>query len=250
MDLTFAFYDFRYGFVHLNRFKTNRVFNVTTYNNDIAQFGSGIFSVKDISILISKPTATVNRWLKEFWDKKFSTQFGKYYFGEKGSRAVNFFTLIEFITFSKLRENGISAQKIQKFHNELSKALNTKYPFAETKLLTDKKDVWFEHLDNLVKIDGKKQFAFSKIIEPYLSKIEFDENSVARRFYPDGKSSSVVIDPKHQFGEPTIKGTNIKADIIFRLYKIGESKEAICKQYNLSSKEVEDSIRFCKKIAA
>ncbi|MBL0139245.1 MAG: DUF433 domain-containing protein [Bacteroidetes bacterium] len=198
-----------------------------------ARLGEGVFLVADVAKILELPLPKVRFWLLEFWNKKFGLEHGKYSFGEDKNRAVNFLTLIEFIAFAKLREQGISAQRIQKFHKHLSGILDTKYPFAETKLLTDKKDLWYERYDEIVRHDGKSQMTLKKIVEPYLRKIEFDKNRIARRYFPLGKAKNVVIDPEHQFGQATIVGTNIKVKTIYALYEGDESIENICELYNL-----------------
>lgn len=220
-----------------------------TKNPDTPEFGGGIFSIRDISVLLHKSPQTVNRWLNEFWGGNFGEEFGHYYFGEPGSRAVNFYTLIEFLTFARLRAN-FSPQKIKKFHVEISTVLKTKHPFAHTKLKTDSKHVWFEAFDELIKLDGKKQLSLSEILGPLLTKIEFDDNRIAKRYFPLGKERNIVIDPNHQFGAPTIKGTNITTDTIYGLYKINEPKKAIMNEYNLTLEQVEDVIEFCENKAA
>ena len=215
-----------------------------------ARLGEGVFLVADVAKILELPLPKVRFWLLEFWNKKFGSEHGKYSFGEDKNRAVNFLTLIEFIAFAKLREQGISAQRIQKFHKHLSGILDTKYPFAETKLLTDKKDLWNERYDEIVRHDGKSQMTLKKIVEPYLRKIEFDKNRIARRYFPLGKAKNVVIDPEHQFGQATIVGTNIKVKTIYALYEGDESIENICELYNLKEKQVTDAITYCEKLAA
>lgn len=215
-----------------------------------ARLGEGVFLVADVAKILELPLPKVRFWLLEFWNKKFGSEHGKYSFGEDKNRAVNFLTLIEFIAFAKLREQGISAQRIQKFHKHLSGILDTKYPFAETKLLTDKKDLWYERYDEIVRHDGKSQMTLKKIVEPYLRKIEFDKNRIARRYFPLGKAKNVVIDPEHQFGQATIVGTNIKVKTIYALYEGDESIENICELYNLKEKQVTDAITYCEKLAA
>ena len=215
-----------------------------------ARLGEGVFLVADVAKILELPLPKVRFWLLEFWNKKFGLEHGKYSFGEDKNRAVNFLTLIEFIAFAKLREQGISAQRIQKFHKHLSGILDTKYPFAETKLLTDKKDLWYERYDEIVRHDGKSQMSLKKIVEPYLRKIEFDKNRIARRYFPLGKAKNVVIDPEHQFGQATIVGTNIKVKTIYALYEGDESIENICELYNLKEKQVTDAITYCEKLAA
>lgn len=215
-----------------------------------AKLGEGIFLVTDVARILELPLPSVRHWLLEFWNKKFGTEYGKYSFGDDKNRAVNFLTLIEFIAFAKLRQHGISAQRIQKFHKDLSLILNTKYPFAETKLLTDKKQLWYGRFDQIVRHDGKQQLTLEKFVAPYLKKIEFDQNMIAQRYFPLGKKKNVVIDPNHQFGQPTIVGTNIKVKTIYSLYEGDESVESICHLYDLNHQQVDDAIHFCEKFAA
>ena len=103
--------------------------------------------------------------------------------------------------------------------------------------------MYYKYLDSLLKLDKKRQFYF-KFIENFLEKIEFDENNIAVRFYPLANSKNIVVDPKHQFGQPVIQGTNIKTQTLFSLYKGGESLEDISVLYNLTIDKVSDAITF------
>lgn len=202
--------------------------------------GEGIYTVRDVSTILQLPYYKVSRWMREFWDN--------YTFGIPGNKAVNFYTLIEFYTFYHLRENGISAQKIKKIHSRIANDLGTRYPFAR-KIHTDKKDIWYEHLENLIKADNKKQFDLKPLLIPFLNKVEFNTDEIANRYFPLSNSRRVVVDPKLQFGQPTITGTGIKAEIINGFFKGGESKETICKLYDLHIEQVEDAILYFKQSA-
>jgi uncharacterized protein (DUF433 family) len=214
------------------------------------ELGGGIFLISDISTILHLPYPKVRRWIIEFWDKRFGKQSGFYSFGEPGSLSVNFYTFIEFAVFAELRKEGISSQRIQKYYQSLGKKLQTKYPFAHYRISTDGKNLWYEQFDNLVRLDGKDQFDFKPIIQGFLKKIEFGEDKLAKRFFPlGGKSKNVVIDPNHQFGQPTIAGTNLKTKTIYNLYKAGERSEDISDLYNISLKKVKDAIYFHKNAA-
>jgi uncharacterized protein (DUF433 family) len=207
------------------------------------QLGGGVFLVTDISSILRIPYSKVRHWLNEFWDEEFGKQHGGYSFGDAKNRAVNFHTLLEFYAFYKLREKGLSSQRIRKAHDEISRMLNTPYPFAST-LRTDGSHIWYEHLEECVRVDGKKQIALKKVLEPFLDKIEFGDDNMARCFFPIGKNREVVVDPHHQFGQPTIRGTNIKVETIYQLYMGGETKKSITALYNLNAKQVNDALRY------
>jgi len=71
--------------------------------------------------------------------------------------------------------------------------INTPYPFALSKLLTDGKSILFTMSDGSIVNAGRtKQMAFKEIIEIFCKKIEFSDSQIAERFYPLGKNSSIV----------------------------------------------------------
>ena len=214
---------------------------ITTFDIKILPtVGDGIYTVRDISFILKLPYHKVSRWMREFWDG--------YTFGVKGNKAVNFYTLIEFYTFYHLRELDVSSQEIKKAHNTISQDLETIYPFAR-KIHTDgKRGIWYEYLESLIKADNRRQISLKPILAPFLSKIEFNADDVASRYFPT-EAKKIVIDPTLQFGQPTITGTSIKAEIINGFIEGGESKETICKLYDLHIDQVDDAILYCKRSA-
>lgn len=215
------------------------------------KIGEGVYLVRDIAKILRLDYEHVRRWIAGYWSGSLNQDID-YTFGEKGSKAVNFYSLIEFYTFFKLREAGLSTSEIRKLHNELSEKHHTPYPFATAREYyiekrKKKNFVYYEHLGNLLK-RGNDQ-PFFKFLDKFLDKVEFDESNLAARFFPLNNSRNIVVDPKHQFGQPTITGTNIKTQTIFNLYKGGEPIGNICNLYNLSSERVQDAIAFHKNAA-
>lgn len=211
------------------------------------RIGEGVFLISDVAEILQLPYQKVRYWLIEFWEGRFSKDY-RYSLGSKDSRSVNFFTLIEFYTFYQLRSKGLSSQQIQKIYNQLSKDLQTSYPFART-VHTDGRSVWVEALGELVKADGKMQLDLKSLLMPFLDKIEFGTNGLAERFFPLDNSKNIVVDPNHQFGAPTITGTNIKSIVINDFYNSGESVESICDLYCISEAQVLDVIKYYKRAA-
>jgi len=216
------------------------------------EVGAGIYTSKDVAHILKLPSYKVSRNMRDFWEN--------YSFGIKGNRFINFKTLIEFYTFYHLRENGFSAQKIKKIHEDMAKELNTPYPFASkiyieniideaSKKTIVKRGIYYEIAAGLVKADRKRQIDIKQFITPFLNKIEFSDSDIAQRYFPLDNSKALVIDPKFQFGQPIITGTRIKAEIINEFYAGGESKENICKIYHLQIGQVEDAILYFKQSA-
>ena len=211
--------------------------------------GEGIYLVRDVSTILKIDYAKANRWIVDYWGGTLDRN-TRYIFGDDGNRAINFLSLIEFYTFFRLREKGLSTSQIRDLHRELSGLLRTKYPFAKAQDFyvekgkkARKRFVYYEYLENLIKHDKRNQFSL-RFIEEFLEKVEFDDNNLARRFFPLPESRNVVVDPKQQFGQPVVTGTNIKTQTLYSLYSGGESLEDISALYNIPLEKVRDAIAF------
>lgn len=207
----------------------------------VPKIGEGIYLIKDVANILMLPYYKVRHLMKGFWYENS--------FGEEKNIAINFYSLIEFYTFFKLRELGVTANEIKRAHSILARDLNIKYPFALAGIKTDGKTVWYETLETLIKIDGKKQYAIKEFIIEFLHKIEFGDNNLAQRFYPLEKSKVVVVDPKHQFGQPTISGRNITVSIIKKMHDGGESINDIAKLYDIRDSYVKQALEYYKRTA-
>lgn len=203
--------------------------------------GEGVFLTRDVANILSLPYSKVRNLMKNFWHDKT--------FGNEKNLSINFYALIEFYTFYQLRLLKVPAVEIKKAHKILSKELKVKYPFALSGIRTDGKNVWYETLENLIKIDGKNQFVIREFITKFLHKIEFGENNIAKCFYPIPNSKLVVVDPKHQFGQPTITGKNISVSAIKKLYEGGETPSEIASLYDIKIAQVAHALEFYKLIA-
>lgn len=217
------------------------------------ELGAGIYTIPDISKLLGFPQHKVRRYLNEYWDERLEKKlFNETYSWSVGNniKAVNFYTLIELHTFFRLQELGVSTKEILKSRTAIAKDLHIPYPFASAKLLSDGKKIWYEFKDSFVNADGTKQSDFVEFIRKFASKIEFNSHKIAEKFWPAGKTSEIIVDPHHQFGQPVLNGTNINAEVIFSMYESGEPIESIGILYDLTKKQVNDAISFYKKSAA
>jgi uncharacterized protein (DUF433 family) len=210
----------------------------------------GIYTVPDVSRILGLPYSKIQYWISEYWSKDFSFNTGNFITGHNKDRVTNFYALIEFYTFSQLRNFGVPTKSIVCAHNVISDKLGTSYPFATSTILTDGKRVFFSNdkEESIIHADKTLQFTLVNIIRLFCEKIDF-ENDMAYRFWPKGKLKSVVIDPEHQFGQPIISETNILAETLYLLYKGGESIQFISNLYEIPPKKIIDAIDFYKKAA-
>ena len=99
-------------------------------------------------------------------------------------------------------------------------------------------------------VNGEKTLLIPKIIEDFARKIDFSNEDMAVRFYPLGKQRDIVVDPKHQFGAPIVKGTNTKAKTLCDMYDAGDSVKILSILYKLEEKSVRDAISYCHRKAS
>jgi uncharacterized protein (DUF433 family) len=214
------------------------------------ELGQGIYSIPDAAIILNMPKEKVRRWVKKYWEYDFlSNDQSSYTWGESRDKAFDFLTLIEIIAVDSFRETGVSFANIKLAHQKLSEMLETTYPFAHAKLMTDGKTIFHEYLKgSLLEMSEKQQFAFTNLVAPYCKKIDYTENTrIAERFWPLGKDHSIVVDPHHSFGQPVISGTNITAESIYGMIKGGDSAEMVAYMYEIELSAVEDVVTFMKQ---
>lgn len=216
-----------------------------------ASIGAGAYSVPEIALILGLQQNKVRRVLNELWDGKL----GKKLFGDTFSitvakhKYVSFHVLIEFFVYFELRERGVSSQRIMKSRQAMARDLDTEHPFATANVLHTKKKIWYEFKDAIVDADGTRQTNLVDIIERFCQKIDFNGDKLAVRFWPLGKDKRVVVDPKHQFGAPTVPGTNINAQVLYHMSQSGERVETLASLYDLKESDVRDAILLYERAA-
>lgn len=216
--------------------------------------GHGIYTLPDIAHILRIPNYKVNRWVKEYWDKRLASDFeGRYSWTDGMARAIGFHTLIELFVFLQLSDAGVRTVNVLKAHKELSNLFNTHYPFATSTIIsrigTDSRKIYFKEGEELIySLDGKKQFNLH-FIQDFFKKVDFSNDALAARFFPMGKGKSIVVDPEYQFGQPIITGTNILPHTIYNMFKGNEPIGFIAELYDISVKQVKHAIEFCQLAA-
>jgi uncharacterized protein (DUF433 family) len=219
-----------------------------------AQIGLGIFTVPDIARVLNLKYYKVERLLNDYWDKRFANELGaRYSWSDGKSRAVSFHTLVEFYMFYQLKEAGVSSQNILKAHEVLSAKFNTPFPFATSGIIkkvgaAGSKVVFKKSKEQILDLDFTGQLNLQFIVD-FIKKLDFDQNELASRLWPLGKQKAVVVDPHHQFGQPTVAGTNILTITIYNMYLSKDPIPFIAATYGLKEAAVKDAIDFCKLAA-
>ena len=225
-----------------------------TYN---LKFGEGAYTYSEVANILQMPYQRVYFWIKKYWEDIFakSKEANFTYIQNFGNfECISFFTLIEINIMELLKKANVKHKVIIKAYLEFSKKYNTNHPFTNQNILEnlnfDRNNIYDSNEKFPEVMDGVSQIVF-EFIKDFTKKLEYDEKTkFVNKFWPRGKESCIVCDPNHSFGTPIISGTNIKADTIYSLYQGEEKPSHIAKLYDITEKQVQDAIEFCKKKVA
>lgn len=214
-------------------------------DNQLDIFGNGIYTAADASRILKIPYRKAKYWFHDYARSKFISADGTYVTEFRHLITLNFLALIEMYTFYTLKEKGISTSKILEAHRVMCNYMQTPYPFAKEDLYINNKKLLFGKIDDqLITADKHLQTVIINILKPFISKVEFGDDRLARKFYPLGKKRAVVVNPNNQFGQPVIEGTNILTQTVKSLSLGGESHRSIAKLFDIKVKQVKDAIEF------
>ena len=215
------------------------------------KIGHGVYTLPDAALILRIPLTKMHRWVNGYLrDAERVLPLGEIStWGTGRERVFNFLTLIELFTVANFRELGVSMKTIRTSRRELGEHLNSIHPFAHHGLVSDGRKILLEldHVapDAYLELGAQGQTAFKDVMEQFCSKLEFDRSSLlAERFWPNGKSSSIVVDPHQGFGRPTVAGTNITTETLDHLLLAGEAAEDIAIMYDLAVEQVIDAKNF------
>lgn len=159
---------------------------------------------------------------------------------EKG-KSLSYFQLIELAVVASCRKAGMNLPKIRAAREWLADEFKSPHPFATQKLLTDGVDLMMEHGEELLVTNMKGQLAWKSIIKDRLKEFEYFDG-IAARWHLAGGRSAVVIDPRIQFGKPSVRG--IPTWIIAARSEAGEDIPSIARDFGIPRSMVADALAF------
>lgn len=168
---------------------------------------------------------------------------------DKGA-ALSYLQLIEVAVVSSFRKAGVSLRKVKAAREFLAKQLEAEFPFAAYRFKTDGKELWMDYAQfeasagdkTLLAATKNGQLAWGDIIGR-LHEFDYEnDNGLAIRWHVAGRDKSVVIDPRIQFGAPSVEGV---ATWAFKgRWVAGENLDDIADDFGVSNSDVLAALRF------
>lgn len=163
--------------------------------------------------------------------------------------ALSYLQLIEVAVVSSFRKSGVTLKKIKAAREYLAKQLEAEHPFAEYRFKTDGRDLWMDYAQfeasagdrTLLVASQQGQLAWSDIIGK-LQEFDYEDAGLAIRWHVAGAGHGVVIDPRIQFGAPSVEGV---ATWVFRgRWEAGEPLDEIADDFGIANSSVAQALRF------
>lgn len=166
---------------------------------------------------------------------------------EPGKR-LSYLQLVEVAIVAAATKAGVKLRTIRATREYMSRQFDVEFPFAEYRFKTDGKNLFIDYIDvigrdgdgKLLEASGKGQLAWSHIIGR-LQEFDYEED-VAARWHVAGKRSAVIIDPRIQFGRPSVRG--VPTWIIAARSEAGEDVSSIARDFGVPKSAIADALAF------
>ena len=186
---------------------------------------TGIYTTQEAATLLREQPATVRRWAFGYRRNRaagaiehaplIQTDLPEV----EGQRALTFVEVIELLYIRAFQRAGVSWAVIKQAATVAARLYGSDHPFALRQVYADPHGLYAavdeeDGSQSLVHLVGHGQHAMAALVKPYLDQIDFDVNDVAVRWWPMGKAGGVVVDPRHSFGAPTVRGIGIRTSVL------------------------------------
>ncbi|MEL6443064.1 MAG: DUF433 domain-containing protein [Bacteroidota bacterium] len=168
---------------------------------------------------------------------------------DEADSRLSFSNLVEAFVLRALRERyRVPMKAIRQAVAYAEAELDVKHLLLRRELRVSG-DLFWDRLGQLINLSQSGQLAIRHVLESYLERIEWDEQTnLPTRFFPlpdaGVATKSVVVDPRVAFGHPTLSGTGISTEVVKRRIDIGETVEELAEDYQVSIKQVKDALLY------
>lgn len=215
--------------------------------------GLPLYTYTDADHLARTSHGTAKRWLTGYQYVSTSSQIMRQppvtpRASTEPMAGASFLDLVELVAIGGLKDLGFTLQSIRKIVENCQELLDVQRPLTSLKFKTDGREIFISDHGELLEVLGKKgQRAWDDVLANFLETLDY-ENNLARRWWPLGKRTPILIDPDYGFGFPVIRGSGVRTDIILERFQADDShddlREIIASDFNVTTRDVDAAIKF------
>ncbi|MCH8148615.1 MAG: hypothetical protein IH987_11565, partial [Planctomycetes bacterium] len=166
-----------------------------------------VYTIGDAARYAEANPQTVGYWHRGSGEPVFDRELSKQ------GKPLSYLELAEVAFVAVMRARGLSLQRIRRAREYLLEKFDSPYPFATVKFKTEGVHILLDLRDFAPEADEKDviiadeggQTAWGEMLAKKFHQFEYVDE-LALRWFPQGKSNPIFIDPRIAFGEPNIRG--------------------------------------------
>ncbi len=214
--------------------------------------GLGLYPLIQSAWLLGERPSTVQRWAFGYHrrGKVYTPAIRTELHQSGGSYTLTFVELIELLFIKAFLKSKLSWPKVRQAAVTAAKLLKDEpHPFATKRWFADAAAIYLKLGEEygeeiLVEVAGHAQIAMEPALRPYLQQIEFDIAGMAKRWFPLGFGTPIVLDPQRSFGAPITSKAGVPTEAIASLHRAGDSPSTIASWFRMEEQEVSAAIEF------
>ncbi len=211
-----------------------------------------LYTIAETAHLTHVSHMTVRRWLYGYQtdNRDVLPILGK----QQKAPQVSFLQLVEILIVSGFRKNKVPLDRIRDAHDFAEMEWGIKFPFASLKLEPLGGHILHRFDEekpgiSLATLDTKlQQWTLPGLVLDTIHKFDY-ELELAARWYPKGKDTPIVVDPKISAGLPTIQNRRVTIETIRKRFKAKYSIPFIASDLKLKQNEVLEALRWADEVA-
>lgn len=167
---------------------------------------------------------------------------------------ASFLELIDLLFVKQFLDRGIRLQKLRKALEEAAQIFGIEH-FARETFFTDGRGIYLEvkeHGRAIMELLTRGQWVIAPVIKQLADQISFHSTTgLAQRWFPEGRSVPIVIDPLVSFGRPSIVDRGITTANVYDLFLAEKQRiSRVCSWMDLDQEQVKAAVAFEDRFAA
>lgn len=226
-------------------------------SRDSNLLNAGLYTVPEAARLTRISAGKIRRWLKgyDFKSGERVHHSDAVWQGElrpiENKLALSFRDLLELRFVDAFICAGVSWRTMRRAHAKAREQLATTHPFCSNRIFTDGRSILLrqgeEDSDEVLINLATDQKEFSRIVETFLKELEFSGDDII--WWPLGRDRQIVLDPRRNFGQPTVTKSGVPSAVLSRSVRANSSREIVAKWYEVQLDEVRDAVEFEESLA-
>lgn len=168
--------------------------------------------------------------------------------------ALTFMDLIEVLYVRAFLRFGVSMHRVKLVHREAREEFGTGHPFAVKRFETDGTSIFMRFMQaGSVRVEDryKRQMVEHVVFDPLMKRIDYLSDlrdAAAVRYWPLGRETPVVVDPRYAFGEAVVAKSFVPTRVLFEAHRANATTQRITGWYKVDADEVRAAVEYEKSL--